>query len=853
MINVNQITAQMARMSDPALQQYAAMHKSDPYTLSLALSESNRRKEMRQGAQMQQPPQPKVVDQEIAQMGPQMPPRQGMQPQQLPEDSGIGQLPAPNMKGMAAGGIVAFDEGGEVPGYAGGGDTQAINYRQAIIDEAQRQGVPAAVALQISGVESGFNPNARPIDPKTGKPRSSATSFFQVIDKTFKDLGGDPDKRTDPMENIRIGVKSLAQNQAALTKTLGREPKPQELYTTHFLGTETGSKLLTADAAMPIGKFLASADPKNKDKIIAANPEVLGGKKTVGDVMAWSEQKMLPVIAGGAAQASTTAPQGGNGIDDLVQAAFGKYPSSGIQRQKGRLSEAITSGTGPGQMIEGATDLPYNLAGIPMDISHQVAKVFGSKTPNEKIFGTSAYLKNKATEAGIRKPETTDPTLAGFRTAGELGSLLVNPPGAGAGIPRLLTPETGRVIGATGKTKADQIIPDLNYKTAQQLDAARLTPAEIAELAKLRNAPPAVQPQSLLGYDAPQGLLTHGATPPPAAAPAAESGLPTLLKGDLVPPGPGASRQEILAFESNLRKQAQELKEAYPVATQADVAAMRAEGSAAPAAQQNYGQPPMRYTADEDRARKLATEKLAARPPATTAVTEASAVKPAITEANAVRTTATRPLVDAVGPSAAALKTGEGVASLLSNRPTTTELEPDWDMSKGLASLPDTKDLEKIGKEATPKSERKGMSGEDFLMIGLGIMSGQSPHAITNIGEGGLKGLQMVQASRKEASEAAAREMMAERYGIGAEVQLVNAMRDPTFAANYRTLVEAKNDPRQMQALAQEMLKTPGQMEMLKKLDPTLYSMLRSSVLGVLAPAPISSPGGGAAIRAPIQ
>jgi hypothetical protein len=132
MINVNQITAQMARMSDQALQQYAAMHKADPYTLSLALSESNRRKEMRQGAQMgQQQPQPKVVDQEIAQMGPQMaPPQQGMPPQgapqgmppqQLPEDSGIGQLPAPNMQRMAEGGIVAFEEGGEVPRFQEGG------------------------------------------------------------------------------------------------------------------------------------------------------------------------------------------------------------------------------------------------------------------------------------------------------------------------------------------------------------------------------------------------------------------------------------------------------------------------------------------------------------------------------------------------------------------------------------------------------------------------------------------------------------------------------------------------------------------------------------------------------------
>jgi hypothetical protein len=103
MINVNQITAQLARMPDQALQQYAQMHKSDPYILSLALSESNRRKQMRQGAQMQAPAQPKVVDQAVSEMAAPM-----------PEDVGIAKLPAGGMN-FADGGIVAFGDGGEVP------------------------------------------------------------------------------------------------------------------------------------------------------------------------------------------------------------------------------------------------------------------------------------------------------------------------------------------------------------------------------------------------------------------------------------------------------------------------------------------------------------------------------------------------------------------------------------------------------------------------------------------------------------------------------------------------------------------------------------------------------------------
>jgi len=125
MINVNQITSQLAKMPDQALQQYAMMHKNDPYTVSLALSESNRRKQMRDAAQGQQgmAPQPKVVDQGIAGMmapppQPQMPQAQA---QPMPEDVGIGALPAPNMQGMAEGGIVAFGDGGDVQHFQSGG------------------------------------------------------------------------------------------------------------------------------------------------------------------------------------------------------------------------------------------------------------------------------------------------------------------------------------------------------------------------------------------------------------------------------------------------------------------------------------------------------------------------------------------------------------------------------------------------------------------------------------------------------------------------------------------------------------------------------------------------------------
>ena len=117
MINVNNITSTLAKLPDQALQQYAMMHKSDPYIMSLAVSESNRRKEMRtaQGAQggMQEPP--KVVDAAVAEMAPQAPPMPQQMGQPMPEDIGIGQLPAGDME-FAGGGILAFAEGDSIPG-----------------------------------------------------------------------------------------------------------------------------------------------------------------------------------------------------------------------------------------------------------------------------------------------------------------------------------------------------------------------------------------------------------------------------------------------------------------------------------------------------------------------------------------------------------------------------------------------------------------------------------------------------------------------------------------------------------------------------------------------------------------
>jgi hypothetical protein len=116
MLNAKTLTDTLSRMGLPELYNYATLHKNDPYVVSMALSIANQKKQadVAKAGRAGMVQQPKVVDQALAQISP-----THQMAQAMPEDLGIGQLPAPNMQRMAEGGIVAFDEGGEVRHFDG--------------------------------------------------------------------------------------------------------------------------------------------------------------------------------------------------------------------------------------------------------------------------------------------------------------------------------------------------------------------------------------------------------------------------------------------------------------------------------------------------------------------------------------------------------------------------------------------------------------------------------------------------------------------------------------------------------------------------------------------------------------
>lgn len=130
------------------LQSYVAQHKNSPeYPFLLALATSINQVSNATRAAQHQPPTQTVADQELKSLAPAPAPQADTQ---LPENVGIGQLPAPNLSTInkAEGGIVAFGDGGEVPrfqdrglvyGPYGHGNTGSQpQYTAAQLAEAQR-------------------------------------------------------------------------------------------------------------------------------------------------------------------------------------------------------------------------------------------------------------------------------------------------------------------------------------------------------------------------------------------------------------------------------------------------------------------------------------------------------------------------------------------------------------------------------------------------------------------------------------------------------------------------------------------------------------------------------------------
>lgn len=259
MINVNELTSTLRGMPDRMLQQYAMMNKANPYVLSLAVAESNQRKQLRQAAQARMAaPQPKVADAAIAGMAEApavdaMGNVTGMAAGGLPEDQGIARIPAPNIQGMADGGIAGYGDGDDVPkrtGMSQGGIFDFAQRSEPVLRMAEG-GVPGYAAGVFNKERFREFLKAKNIDEKA----FSALDFSEK-EKILKDFG---DMTSGPQKTAPKPTPTAAASTAANTGKayeLGQKVGPTVKAATDRLaniGTTSTSKLPLGGGATTAG------------------------------------------------------------------------------------------------------------------------------------------------------------------------------------------------------------------------------------------------------------------------------------------------------------------------------------------------------------------------------------------------------------------------------------------------------------------------------------------------------------------------------------------------------------------------------------------------------------------------
>jgi hypothetical protein len=257
MINIEQITSRLAKMPDQSLQQYAMMHKGDPYIIALAMSESKRRKDMRASAQAgPAQAQPKVVDQELARMGdmgtlnPAQLARlsqllearkqsehgeftgggqsQPMAAPQSPDEAGIAALPAGDMN-FADGGIVAFADGGGVERYQDQGLVRPYETPYDRMNRETREREAAERAERLARIEA---------------------------------AGGSTSSYGDQMGNVGRFIDQYVPDPRDIVKTLVQAP-----------GYEWGKDKVTAPKAAPTSRPTEIRTPQQLENLPAPKPK----------------------------------------------------------------------------------------------------------------------------------------------------------------------------------------------------------------------------------------------------------------------------------------------------------------------------------------------------------------------------------------------------------------------------------------------------------------------------------------------------------------------------------------------------------------------------------------------------
>ena len=403
MINVQNISSKLAIMPDAALKQFAEMHKDDPYTFSLALSESNRRKQLRSQPQ-QMIPQPKVIDKELEDMNIR---------KALPEDLGIAKLPINmDMPAGANGGIVAFGDGGDVPSYDKGGNIQdagsnpRLAYRQYALNKASKMGLDPSLVDSIFQIESGYNPEA--VSPK------GAVGIGQLMPNTAAGQG--VKDSTDPYQNIDASLRELK----SLQKKYNNDT--EKIAAAYNWGQGNLDKHLSKND----GDINPSKLPKETQSYI----------KKITDLIPLSSANAAPV-----ASAAPAAPAEPQEVDRSITGQLSSIGQgiAGIPRAIGNaIAPEGAGGYAPGtrNFFERSADV----VGIPEGFQREFSNTLNALPGASILRAPAAVGKLSAAAQAAREAEIASATAKAEAAAGKVANLRLPPLAASeqgiAAIPR---------------------------------------------------------------------------------------------------------------------------------------------------------------------------------------------------------------------------------------------------------------------------------------------------------------------------------------------------------------------------------------------------------------------------------
>jgi lysozyme len=213
-MNTQTLEDRMMLMKPHELQQFAAMHKNDPYVLPLAMKISDMRNKLKvaEGMKYAGVKQPTVAEQAIASMNPQ----QTAPQQQLPEQTGIAPLQAPNIQGMADGGIAGYAAGKatfDVDAYMNNPNVQKY---LAYLNAYEGRPKPNQLVGYKSFDDLSDHPNQRVRFGKAKNQVSTAAGSYQILKRSWDEQKQKLGLEDFSLENQQRAAIGLLKDNGAL-------------------------------------------------------------------------------------------------------------------------------------------------------------------------------------------------------------------------------------------------------------------------------------------------------------------------------------------------------------------------------------------------------------------------------------------------------------------------------------------------------------------------------------------------------------------------------------------------------------------------------------------------------------